>query len=295
MKGSPQALAGNIRAAFAKAWKDHRSWQGKVIGAVVGAAGGFFGILTGIILGHLMDELIQQFMTEKAVRTYFEFPGPSKFYEPAPGIAAYCALGVWILSFDRDTHRTKTGFAQFNIGDAPAALAERALRSALRIFPVPEPDVPLVDTFCRSAMACHASMNPDLLAESLGARRKSMGDLKRVGEGLEALAGGAEAAAAAKHLRILLDPLYRPSEQKQERPPDPGEEEHLGSDDPWKVLGLAPNAPTAEVKSTFRRLAVQFHPDAVRNLGEDQQKSATEAFIKIRSAYREIVRRRKEG
>jgi DnaJ-domain-containing protein 1 len=144
-------------------------------------------------------------------------------------------------------------------------------------------------------MAFHASMNPDLLAESLGARRKNLGDLKKVGEGLEALAGGSEAIASARHLRAFLDPLYRPSDSKQDRPPDPFEEENLGKDDPWKVLGLPPDAPTAEVKSTFRRLAVQFHPDAVRNLGEAQQKSSADAFIKIRSAYREIVRRRREG
>ena len=51
-------------------------------------------------------------------------------------------------------------------------------------------------------------------------------------------------------------------------------------EDYYKLLGVGRNATEAEIKKTYRKLAMQYHPD--RNPGD---KSAEEKFKKINEAY----------
>ena len=49
----------------------------------------------------------------------------------------------------------------------------------------------------------------------------------------------------------------------------------------------------AKVKPrAFRRMAVKFHPDKVRDMGEDYQKQARERFDRITDAYEAIKKQR---
>ena len=49
----------------------------------------------------------------------------------------------------------------------------------------------------------------------------------------------------------------------------------------------------AKVKPrAFRRMAVKFHPDKVRDMGEDYQKQARERFDRITAAYEAIKKQR---
>ena len=48
----------------------------------------------------------------------------------------------------------------------------------------------------------------------------------------------------------------------------------------------------SEVKKAFRRMAVKFHPDKVRDMGEDYQKQARERFDRITDAYEAIKKQR---
>jgi hypothetical protein len=72
------------------------------------------------------------------------------------------------------------------------------------------------------------------------------------------------------------------------RPADTGIEEETPSaheEDPWRVLGLHPQADKAEVKKVFRMLASQFHPDGAAVLSDIQRRETGEAFRRIRQAY----------
>ncbi len=53
--------------------------------------------------------------------------------------------------------------------------------------------------------------------------------------------------------------------------------------DPYKVLGLSPNASDEEVKQAYRRLAKQYHPD--RNPGDA---AAAKKMQEINAAYEQI-------
>lgn len=54
-------------------------------------------------------------------------------------------------------------------------------------------------------------------------------------------------------------------------------------DDPYKVLGVSPNASDEEIKQAYRRLAKQYHPD--RNPGD---KEAAKKMQQINDAYDRI-------
>ena len=48
----------------------------------------------------------------------------------------------------------------------------------------------------------------------------------------------------------------------------------------------------SEVKKAFRRMAVKFHPDKVRDMGADYQKQARTRFDRITTAYEAIKKQR---
>ena len=60
----------------------------------------------------------------------------------------------------------------------------------------------------------------------------------------------------------------------------------------WEVLGLSPDAGVEEIKTAYRQLALQNHPDRVANLGPEFVKVAEERFKAIQEAYEEIRRER---
>jgi uncharacterized membrane protein YkvA (DUF1232 family) len=61
--------------------------------------------------------------------------------------------------------------------------------------------------------------------------------------------------------------------------------------DPYTVLGVAPDASREEIKAAHRRLAAKYHPDKVQHLGDDLQKLAEMRFKEIQQAYDELISR----
>ena len=61
-------------------------------------------------------------------------------------------------------------------------------------------------------------------------------------------------------------------------------------DDPYKVLGVSPDASDDEIKQAYRRLAKKYHPD----LNPDD-KVAAEKMQQINAAYEQIKNPQKAG
>jgi DnaJ-domain-containing protein 1 len=61
--------------------------------------------------------------------------------------------------------------------------------------------------------------------------------------------------------------------------------------DHYTVLEIAPGATKEEIKSAYRRLAAQYHPDKVQHLGEEFQVLAEARFKEIQKAYEELISR----
>lgn len=64
------------------------------------------------------------------------------------------------------------------------------------------------------------------------------------------------------------------------------------SDNAYKILELEKDAGDDEVKKAYRRMAMKYHPDKVRGLGEQHEKSANEKFLKVQEAYEQIKKER---
>ena len=64
--------------------------------------------------------------------------------------------------------------------------------------------------------------------------------------------------------------------------------EGVRENDPYKVLGVGRNASAGEIKSAYRRLATQYHPDKVAHLGEEFRNLAEQRFKEIQKAYEEL-------
>lgn len=63
---------------------------------------------------------------------------------------------------------------------------------------------------------------------------------------------------------------------------------------PHEVLGVKPDATEREIRETFHRLAIHYHPDKVRHLGDDFERVAQEKFILLKEAYETLIARRRK-
>ena len=250
-----------------------RVLAGPLLGALIGLAGGIPGVLIGLLMGYLVGKLFVQTVQNRRIIRYFENPGPQEFYEGESGLAAWCALSVLIVS--KNTAESQTDLSSEKI-------LRRVILQTSYVFTGPLADPSLIEQFSRLALANQDSLNPDILAESLAARRASSGDLKDLGRILSGLAEGQNARALAGEIRLILDPAWQAEREYG----------NSGTDvqtDPWKILGLPPGTPLTEVKAHYRRLAKQFHPDEVEVLDENHRQAAAQAFIAIKEAYRQIT------
>lgn len=63
--------------------------------------------------------------------------------------------------------------------------------------------------------------------------------------------------------------------------------------DPYKVLGVSPNATDDEVKKAYKTLAKKYHPDM--NVGAPNLKELEARFKQVQEAYNDIMRQRGQG
>ncbi len=60
----------------------------------------------------------------------------------------------------------------------------------------------------------------------------------------------------------------------------------------YSVLEVEKTATNEEIKKSYRKMAMKYHPDKVSNLGEEVKKAATDKFRKLNEAYEKIKRER---
>ncbi|MDG1674957.1 MAG: TerB family tellurite resistance protein [Flavobacteriales bacterium] len=67
---------------------------------------------------------------------------------------------------------------------------------------------------------------------------------------------------------------------------------HSDKPDPYTVLEIGRDASDADIKKAYRRLALKFHPDKVRDMGEAYAKQAEARFLEVQEAYESLKKRR---
>jgi len=63
---------------------------------------------------------------------------------------------------------------------------------------------------------------------------------------------------------------------------------HSDKPDPYTVLEIGQDASDADIKKAYRRLALKFHPDKVRDMGEAYAKQAEARFLEVQEAYESL-------
>ncbi len=56
----------------------------------------------------------------------------------------------------------------------------------------------------------------------------------------------------------------------------------------YEILGLQPGASPEEIKKSYRKLSMQYHPDKVNHLGEEFRKVAEEKMKELNAAYQHL-------
>lgn len=64
------------------------------------------------------------------------------------------------------------------------------------------------------------------------------------------------------------------------------------SDSAYKILEIEKTSTDEDVKKAYRKMAMKYHPDKVRDLGEQYEKSAREKFVKVQDAYEHVKKER---
>ncbi len=252
---------------------------GKLVGGTAGLLLGLklFGLIFGVLLGALADILLQDLRLRRSLHG-----STDGRYQPE-------------LEFIISLTRKVLGAASLH-GPAPRHDVMYLQEQLLRRFHLTPRGESVVRELCKSSAA--AGLDSDQLSEEAGRSLHSSVELSPE-EQLAAARLLFEAATlsepdkrishkgkqyvqqSCRSLRIC--PEYVQVAAKMVNREDTAD---------YEVLGVPPEAGTDEIKRVYRTLAAQFHPDSLHGLSAEQQKAATEAFMRIRNAYERIIKER---
>lgn len=248
-------------------------------GAALGLLMGWYGLVFGIVLGAIVDALRWQRGSDQALIDWLENPGTRRIDEPVPGLVAFCALAVLLL-----VENVPSGRRRSSAGIEDSGIVWKVGLLASTVAVSLQEQRPLLENMARVAFVYRDNLNPDLLAEVLAARRRHRDDLHRWLSLLEALCDSEAARSLFNRIMAEADPSCSRSGKAGKRG-DAGSGA-LPEADAWSIIGLAPGSSRGELVRVYRRLARQFHPDALHGLDEDHLRQAANAFLRIDAAYR---------
>ena len=254
---------------------------GKLLGALIGSIAGPLGTLLGGFIGHLFDKASEerQFLGPASTR---RFASAADGWRPDPVSQAQinfltCLIGLSISVAEADG-RVKSTHVE-------------ALKGFFRQnFTFAAVDQELIQRLVDELYVNRARIDVQGLCAYFAAVSTPEGRvllLRLLFQIARADAAGVSRAEEELIRRITL--MLGLSEQafRQVRAEFVRE-----SGRSWEILGLGQGATVDEIKSAYRQLSLQNHPDRVANLGPEFVRVAEEKFKAIQEAYDEIRRER---
>ncbi|MBN1836061.1 MAG: DnaJ domain-containing protein [Spirochaetales bacterium] len=267
-------------------------FKGKLIGAVIGSLGGPLGSLLGGLLGHLFDRADEEAKTLKELR-----PGDSITSAQLGFLSSLIGLSVAVTEAGGEARAAEVtalkGFFRENFpyGEEDQDTLERIIDESFRKRG--ELDV---EGLSRSYKETSSPGGRLLLLRLMfkimaavppGPRPAQLALVRAIGEQL-----GVEASVLQ-----TLEAEFQLGGWRSGRGPGraPCAVEGLSGEQAYAILGIPPEAGDTAVRSRYRRMAAQHHPDRVANLGEELVAMAEEKFKLIGEAYTVIGRERGWG
>jgi DnaJ like chaperone protein len=257
---------------------------GKLIGGAAGfMLGGPIGLLIGVAAGHLVDHAARRAFEQRppaAVQTgeHAEWPERRRRNETIESRQAAFAVALIVLAA--------------KMAKADGRVSHEEIRAFKRIVHIPPDEEAQVGRIFDAARQDALGFEPYArqIAEMF---RGAPGVLEQLLLGLAAIAvaDGALHEAERRYLNDIAR-LFGLGPAIVERVlstllPETGP-------DPYKVLGVKPNAPEAEIKAAYRALMREHHPDRLTAQGMPQEmiELATKESQAINAAFDQVARAR---
>lgn len=240
-----------------------RRYWATLAGAAVGLLGGFYGALFGGAIGLLLDLVLNEY---RGSRRTSAFLGGSELPEWLPITPVLCGALI--------ARSVRGSFA----GD-PDPILDTALDA--RSIVVPRR---VLERILQTA--ANESWNRSESLEEAFRRRLTPAERRRtIQAAWTAIRGTPDAAGARDQVAafaraVVDDPHFADQTIVLER------KLHAES---CEILGIARDASREDIQRSYRRLAAQFHPDAVVGLAAEQQQASEDAFKRISTAYERLL------
>lgn len=255
-------------------------WIGKLIGGAVGwAIGGPLGMVAGIAFGNLFDRA-GQFSGQSGESDQY---GSSRRFSPEQQsqmvffVGAFSMLAKIAIADGKLLPEEQRKVEEFIRRDLK--LDAQSRDAAMRVFNAALTNEGTFEQFALQFYQnfSHEPSLLELMIDILVRVAAADGSVNEAEDRLISL--------AARIFRIS-DPLLASIRQR-----------YTGASTPSKayaVLGLQPTASVEEIKRSYRKLSIEFHPDTVASKGlpEEFTKFATEKFREIREAYDTLKKER---
>lgn len=227
----------------------------RLIGIVVGSLGGVGGTVLGFLSGFFIDILLLRHKDEKKIGLLFEKVSSKDcaIDEPFEGALQVCALSVLLIG--------------------NPSVAAKQIRHSFPSFSHID-----WDTLCRSAFKASLP-NLDLVTECLASKLSKYANTQMV----SAIFGLLNSIEFGWDDRNGNRPSVYLSELLQIT------NRQTGRAAAYRILGVNETDSLSVIKSAHRRLAAQYHPDAIKSLSPEQQSIALDAFHRIQKAYEVII------
>jgi DnaJ like chaperone protein len=253
-------------------------FKGKLIGALVGSLAGPMGTLLGGLLGHLFDRADEEQDTLESLH-----PGESVTAAQADFLSSLIGLAVIVTHAGGEAETTQVA----------------ALKSFFReSFPYGPEDQGTLEWMVDTAYARRRQLSLRALCRHYR-RTSSPGGrllLLRLLFKIAAVGSGCPGRAQLLLIRVIAAELDVKAPLVQSLEAEfcdrSAVSDGLSRDQAYAVLGLPPEAADEVVRSRYRRMAAQHHPDRVAALGEEFTSVAEEKFKLISEAYGVIGRAR---
>lgn len=267
---------------------------GKLVGLGLGVFGGPFGAAFGLFVGHLLDVIAAEFLLRRSLARFLMGPQvrASPQFDPTAATAAIAVAAVvdsvWRPSPD-DKSAFKLGVNERIYGPETRLSARRsAWPAALRWMRIVHGQP---GQYLDAALHLRPEIDLKFFASRVTAEIAAE-DRPRVIEICRSTLDSEARGPALERLRTLAQLIGLPDEWIRAALPAPAGSAGPTRIDPeaCAILGIEPDADLAEVKSAYRRLAAQFHPDTATGLSPEQREASSAAFVRIRSAYERVAR-----
>jgi hypothetical protein len=233
-----------------------RCYVFRVAGVIVGALGGAVGAVLGLLVGYLLDLIVAELILVRAVRRamiHNDKPRARTLGLPivSASVVVKCVYGGHLAEMEYPPvvdamHDVCSGLTRRQL--------ERVVATVASVF-----DEDADEPRLHPASLCGVIERETALAVC---------DVVAAGELRDSALSG-----AARYLGLPASAAGRFLGQPRLDP------------ESCRILGVEQSATWSEVRSSYRLLAAQFHPDTMTELSPARRKQAEEAFVRIQSAY----------